>query len=69
MSDKDAPDAAPSKRGSVHFEPLDETMNTKGDWLRDLVNRLVFASLNEQRRARVVRRGCDNAGTGAGAFP
>ena len=52
MSDKDAPDAAPSKRGSVHFEPLDETMNTKGDWQRDLVNRLVFASLNEQRRAR-----------------
>ena len=52
MSDKDAPDAAPSKRGSVHFEPLDETMNIKGDWQRDLVNRLVFASLNEQRRAR-----------------
>ncbi len=32
--------------------PLDEAMGTKGGWERDLVNRLAFASLNEQRRAR-----------------
>jgi protease-4 len=51
MSDKDASDA-PSKRGPVHFEPIDEAMSTKGDWQRDLVNRLAFASLNEQRRTR-----------------
>jgi protease-4 len=51
MSDKDA-SGAPSKRSPVHFEPLDEAMNTRGDWQRDLVNRLAFASLNEQRRAR-----------------
>jgi len=51
MSEKDS-SGAPPKRGPVHFEPLDEAMNTKGDWQRDLVNRLAFASLNEQRRAR-----------------
>jgi len=51
MSDKDTP-AVPPKRGPVHFEPLDEAMSGKGDWQRDLVNRLAFASLNEQRRTR-----------------
>ena len=40
MSDKDA------------SGPHDEAMGTKGGWERDLVNRLAFASLNEQRRAR-----------------
>jgi protease-4 len=51
MSDKDASEAS-SRRGPVPSEPLDEAMSTKGDWERDLVNRLAFASLNEQRRAR-----------------
>ena len=51
MPDKDT-SATPTKRGQVHFEPLDEAMSTKGDWQRDLVNRLAFASLNEQRRTR-----------------
>ena len=51
MSEKDSSGTSP-KRSPVHFEPLDEAMNTKGDWQRDLVNRLAFASLNEQRRTR-----------------
>jgi len=51
MSDNETP-ATPPKRGPVHFEPLDETMSGKNDWQRDLVNRLAFASLNEQRRTR-----------------
>jgi len=51
MSEKET-SGTPSKRGPVHFEPLDEAMSTKDDWHRDLVNRLAFASLNEQRRTR-----------------
>jgi protease-4 len=51
MSDNENP-ATPPKRGSVPFEPLDEAMGGKNDWQRDLVNRLAFASLNEQRRTR-----------------
>jgi protease-4 len=51
MSDNETP-VTPPKRGPVHFEPMDETMSGKNDWQRDLVNRLAFASLNEQRRTR-----------------
>jgi protease-4 len=51
MSEKDV--SGPSaKGGPAQFEPLEEAMNAKGDWPRDLINRLAFASLNEQRRAR-----------------
>jgi protease-4 len=51
MSDNDS-SAMPPKRGPVHFEPMDEAMSGNNDWQRDLVNRLAFASLNEQRRTR-----------------
>jgi protease-4 len=51
MSDNDS-SAMPPKRGPEHFEPLDEAMRGNSDWQRDLVNRLAFASLNEQRRTR-----------------
>jgi protease-4 len=51
MSEKDTSGTL-LKRSPVHFEPIDEAMSGKGDWQRDLVNRLAFASLNEQRRTR-----------------
>jgi protease-4 len=51
MSDNDS-SAMPPKRAPVHFEPMDEAMSGNNDWQRDLVNRLAFASLNEQRRTR-----------------
>ncbi len=51
MSEKET-SGTPSKRDPVHFEPLDGAMSTNDDWHRDLVNRLAFASLNEQRRTR-----------------
>jgi protease-4 len=34
------------------FEELDLGMGNRDQWQRDLVNRLAFASINEQRRAR-----------------
>lgn len=51
MVEKDSGGKA-SRNNPVHFEPLDEALSGKDDWQRDLVNRLAFASLNEQRRAR-----------------
>ncbi len=41
-----------SKRRSPGFESLDEALSGKDNWHRDLVNRLAFASINEQRRTR-----------------
>jgi len=51
MSEKESFGKASSKN-PVHFESLDEALNARDDWHRDLVNRLAFASVNEQRRAR-----------------
>lgn len=51
MSDKDT-SSQQSKDNPVHFESLDEALNGKDNWHRDLVNRLAFASINEQRRTR-----------------
>ena len=36
----------------ARFESLEEALSGKENWHRDLVNRLAFASINEQRRAR-----------------
>jgi protease-4 len=41
-----------SKQRSPAFESLDEALSGKDNWHRDLVNRLAFASINEQRRTR-----------------
>jgi protease-4 len=41
-----------SKPRSPGFESLDEALSGKDNWHRDLVNRLAFASINEQRRTR-----------------
>jgi protease-4 len=41
-----------SKQRSPGFESLDEALSGKDNWHRDLVNRLAFASINEQRRTR-----------------
>jgi len=41
-----------SKQRDNSFESLDEALSGKENWHRDLINRLAFASLNEQRRAR-----------------
>jgi protease-4 len=49
MSEKELPPSA-TGQGSVEFEPLDKGMGDS--WHRDVVNRLAFAALNEQRRAR-----------------
>ena len=51
MSDKDT-FSQQSKDNPVHFESLDEALSGKDNWHRDLVNRLAFASINEQRRTR-----------------
>jgi len=49
MSDKELPPSS-SRPGAVQFESLDKGMSDS--WHRDVVNRLAFAALNEQRRAR-----------------
>jgi protease-4 len=49
MSDKELPPTS-SRPGAVRFESLDKEMSDS--WHRDVVNRLAFAALNEQRRAR-----------------
>ncbi len=51
MSDNETP-GKPSKRRAPGFESLDEALSGKDNWHRDLVNRLAFASINEQRRTR-----------------
>ena len=51
MTEKESSSKA-SRKNPAHFESLDEAMNSRDEWHRDLVNRLAFASLNEQRRAR-----------------
>ncbi|UCC55747.1 MAG: S49 family peptidase [Gammaproteobacteria bacterium] len=50
MSDKDTTEQ-PTQRPES-FESLDEALSGKDNWHRDLVNRLAFAAVNEQRRAR-----------------
>jgi protease-4 len=47
MSDKDK-----GKGNPVQFEPLDKGLGGQEGWQRDLINRLAFASINEQRRTR-----------------
>jgi protease-4 len=49
MSDKELPPSS-SRPGAVQFESLGKEMSDS--WHRDVVNRLAFAALNEQRRAR-----------------
>jgi len=39
-------------KGGVNFEPLDKGLGSDDDWHRAVVNRLAFAALDEQRRAR-----------------
>jgi protease-4 len=51
MTDKES-SGKPSGHNPVHFEPLDQGMRADDSWQQDLVNRLAFAALNEQRRAR-----------------
>ncbi|MGD2055175.1 MAG: S49 family peptidase [Gammaproteobacteria bacterium] len=51
MSEKES-SGKTSQNNPVHFESREETMNSRDEWHRDLVNRLAFASINEQRRAR-----------------
>jgi len=51
MTDKDSSGKS-TRRNPVHFEPLDQGMRADDSWQQDLVNRLAFAALNEQRRAR-----------------
>lgn len=49
MSDKELPHAS-SGSGPLPYESVDR--GTADDWSRDVVNRLAFAALSEQRRAR-----------------
>ena len=49
MSDKELPPSS-TPHGRVQVNPLDKGMTDS--WHRDVVNRLAFAALNEQRRAR-----------------
>ena len=51
MTDKESSGNS-SRPNPVHFEPLDQGMRNDDSWQRDLVNRLAFAALNEQRRTR-----------------
>jgi len=39
-------------KGSLDFEPLDKGLGGDDNWHRAVVNRLAFAALDEQRRAR-----------------
>jgi len=40
------------KNNPVYFEPLNQGPADKDDWHKDLVNRLAFSAINEQRRSR-----------------
>ncbi|MEZ5540754.1 MAG: S49 family peptidase [Pseudomonadota bacterium] len=40
------------RRGNVHFESLEQGGGADDSWHRNVVNRLAFAALEEQRRAR-----------------
>ena len=51
MSDNETTGKQPDQQ-PASFESLDEALSGKDNWHRDLVNRLAFASVNEQRRAR-----------------
>jgi protease-4 len=51
MSDNDSSGKRPEQQAD-RFESLEEALSGKENWHRDLVNRLAFASINEQRRAR-----------------
>jgi hypothetical protein len=51
MTDKESSSKS-SGRNPVHFEPLEEGLRADDSWQQDLVNRLAFAALNEQRRSR-----------------
>lgn len=51
MADNGSSSKQPSGKPAA-FESLDEALSGKENWHRDLVNRLAFASINEQRRAR-----------------
>lgn len=51
MTDKESSSNA-SGQNPVHFEPLEKGMRADDSWQQDLVNRLAFAALNEQRRSR-----------------
>jgi len=39
-------------KGGVNFEPLEKGLGSDDNWHRAVVNRLAFAALDEQRRAR-----------------
>ncbi len=39
-------------KGGVNFEPLDKRLDGDDSWHRDVISRLAFAALDEQRRAR-----------------
>jgi protease-4 len=49
MSEKETPPSA-TRQGAAQNNSRDQVM--RDDWHRDVVNRLAFAALNEQRRAR-----------------
>jgi protease-4 len=51
MSEKDNSTTPPAPH-PAHSGAPDQTTSGTNDWQRDLVNRLAFASLNEQRRTR-----------------
>ena len=51
MSDKET-GGRKSGGNPVHFEPLDKGLGGQEEWNRDLINRLSFAAINEQRRTR-----------------
>lgn len=51
MSDNGSAGKQPEHK-AAGFESLDEALSGKENWHRDLVNRLAFASINEQRRTR-----------------
>ncbi len=40
------------RKSNVNFEPLDQGLGGDDSWHREVVNRLAFAALEEQRRAR-----------------
>ncbi len=51
MSEKDS-SSKPSGKKPASFESRDQGQGDQDDWHRNLVNRLAFASINEQRRTR-----------------
>ena len=50
MTDKES--SGKQQKPAVQFESLDQALGGDGSAHRDLVNRLAFAAVNEQRRAR-----------------